>query len=87
MKTTPQKWRAGGLGGFGYTWGGGVFSSLFIRSPPKPRQVSVGLNIITKGEGERRETDNRSQQGWNLSRRAGAPRGPMYPTNLSLDVV
>lgn len=64
-----------------------VFSSLFISSPPKPRQVSVGLNIITKGESERRETDNSSQQGWNLRMGAGAPRGPMYPTNLSPDVV
>lgn len=65
-----------------------VFSSLFISSLPKPRQVSVGLNIITKGEGERRrELDNNSQQSWNLRMGAGAVRGPMYPTNLSHDVV
>ena len=65
-----------------------VFSSLFISSPPKPRQVSVGLNIITKEEGERRrELDNNSQQSWNLRMGAGAARGPMYPSNLSDDVV
>lgn len=66
---------------------GEVFSSLFISGPPKPRQVSVGLNIITKGESERRETDKNSQQSWNLRMGAGAPRGPMDPTNLSPDVV
>ena len=48
----------------------------------------MGLNIITKGEGERRrELDNNSQQSWNLRMGAGAARGPMYPTNLSDDVV
>lgn len=48
----------------------------------------MGLNIITKGEGERRrELDNNSQQSWNLRMGAGAVRGPMYPTNLSHDVV
>lgn len=69
---------------------GKAFSSLFISSSLKLRQVSVGLNIIAKGEGERRkgERDNNSQQSWNLRTGAGAARGPMYPTNLlSRDVV
>lgn len=64
-----------------------VFSSLFISSLPKPKQVSVGLNIITKGESaRRRQLDNNSQQSWNLRTGAGAAGGPMDPTNLSHDV-
>lgn len=63
-----------------------VFSSLFISSVSKPRQVSAGLNIITKGE-RRPELDHNSQQSWDLSVWAGAVGGPVYPANLSQESV
>ena len=75
------------FGRFGYKWKKGLFISFYQQSP-KAKAGVCGIKHNYKGEGERRrELDNNSQQSWNLRMGAGAARGPMYPTNLSDDVV